>query len=401
MHTPKHLLLIVGTAWLFDAMDVALLSFIMPLLKSEWQLSSTQLGLVGAMTSVGMIFGAIACGRLADTFGRKHVLMGTLILFSASNLALAFAPNVAWFMVIRFITGIGLGGELPVAATMLADHFTGVRRSQMLVLGDSFWAWGWIVASLIAYLVMPAFGWRIAVAVTLIAALYAFILREHLPQEPVHQASKHTPFKELLQPQHAKPLFTLSIMWFIVMLTYYGIFLWLPSVLTMRGFSIVNSLGYTLAMSVAQLPGYYLAAWLMGKISRKLIMGIYLLGTIGAALVFGTANSTAIILIAGAALSFFDLGAWGTLIALTPGQFPQAIRGTAMGCAQSVGRIGATIGPFLVGWLFDAGIGIHGVFGIFVGMLLVALVVLLVGVKDFNVLDDTQTTSEAPHAAKL
>ncbi|WP_390410635.1 MFS transporter [Lacticaseibacillus jixiensis] len=400
MKAPKHLLLIVGTAWLFDAMDVALLSFIMPLLKGEWQLSATQLGLVGAMTSIGMIFGAVACGRLADTFGRKHVLMGTLILFSLSNLALAFAPNVTWFMAIRFITGIGLGGELPVAATMLADNFTGVKRSQMLVLGDSFWAWGWIVASLIAYLVMPAFGWRIAVAVTLIAALYAFILREHLPQEAPRTHALRTPFKTLAKPEHAKPLFTLSVMWFIVMLTYYGIFLWLPSVLTMRGFSIVNSLGYTLAMSVAQLPGYYLAAWLMTKLSRKMIMGIYLIGTIIAALVFGNANSTAIILIAGAALSFFDLGAWGTLIALTPGQFPQAVRGTAMGLAQSVGRVGATIGPFLVGWLFDAKFSIHGVFGIFVGMLLIALVVLAFGVKDFNVADEAESEMKAD-AVKL
>ena len=400
MKTPKHLLLIVGTAWLFDAMDVALLSFIMPLLKTEWSLTGTQLGLVGAMTSIGMIFGAVLCGRLADAYGRKHVLMGTLILFSASNLALAFAPNVEWFMAIRVVTGFGLGGELPVAATMLADHFTGVKRSQMLVLGDSFWAWGWIVASLIAFLVMPAFGWRIAVAVTLVAALYAFILREHLPAEPKHEKTAHAPFAELMKPAHFKPLATLSVMWFIVMLTYYGIFLWLPSVLTMRGFSIVNSLGYTLAMSIAQLPGYYLAAWLMGKVSRKLIMGIYLGGTIVAALVFGNASSTAMILIAGAALSFFDLGAWGTLIALTPGQFPKIIRGTAMGTAQSIGRIGATVGPFLVGWLFDAGFGIHGVFGLFVGLLIIALLVLVFGVKDDNIEDVTES-QVADNAAKL
>ncbi|MCI1985980.1 MAG: MFS transporter [Lactobacillus sp.] len=396
MHTPKHLLLIVGTAWLFDAMDVALLSFIMPLLKTEWQLSATQLGLVGAMTSIGMILGAVACGRLADTYGRKPVLMGTLILFSLSNLALAFAPNVGWFMAIRFVTGIGLGGELPVAATLLADHYHGVKRSQMLVLGDSFWAWGWIVASLIAYLVMPAFGWRIAVGVTLIAALYAFILREHLPEETTPSTDNRAPFTVVVRPQHLKPLISLSLMWFIVMLTYYGIFLWLPSVLTMRGFSIVNSLGYTLAMSIAQLPGYYLAAWLMRKISRKVIMGLYLTGTIVASLLFGTANSTVVILIAGAALSFFDLGAWGTLIALTPGQFPQLIRGTAMGIAQSIGRVGATIGPFLVGWLFDAKVGISGVFGLFVGLLLIALGILVFGVRDVDVADDQTPTAKAP-----
>ncbi|MCI1890888.1 MAG: MFS transporter [Schleiferilactobacillus harbinensis] len=388
MQRSKHLLLIVGTAWLFDAMDVALLSFIMPLLKTEWHLNATQLGLVGAMTSVGMIVGAIVCGRLADTYGRKHVLMGTLILFSLSNLALVFAPNVNWFMAIRFLTGVGLGGELPVAATIIADHYTGVKRSQMLVLVDSFWAYGWILASLIAYLVMPLFGWRAAAALTVVAAVYAFVLREHLPAEAPRQQVQRTPFRELLSVQHRRPLIMLSAMWFIVMLTYYGIFLWLPSVLTMRGFSVVNSLGYTLAMSVAQLPGYYLAAYLMKHISRKMILGIYLTGTIIASLVFGTASNTAIIFIAGALLSFFDLGAWGTLIALTPGQFPQAIRGTAMGTAQSVGRVGATVGPFLVGWLFDAQFGIPTVFGLFVGLLLIAVVILIFGVQEKSVEDD-------------
>ncbi|MFD1392649.1 MFS transporter [Lacticaseibacillus jixianensis] len=388
MKTPKHLLLVIGTAWLFDAMDVALLSFIMPMLKTEWQLSSTQLGLVGAMTNVGMIFGAVGCGRLADTFGRRRVLMGTLVLFSLSNLALAFAPDVTWFMIIRFVAGISLGGELPVAATVLADHFTGVKQSQMLVLADSFWAWGWIVASLIAYLVMPAFGWRIAVGVTLIASFYAFILREHLPAEAPRTDHARAPFRELLTGRNLATLIPLSALWFIVMLTYYGIFLWLPSVLTMRGFSIVSSLGYTLAMSFAQLPGYYLAAWLMTKISRKKIMALYLTGTILASLVFAAASSTALILIGGAALSFFDLGAWGTLIALTPGQFARRIRGTAMGTAQSVGRVGSTIGPFLVGWLLDAQFGLHGVFGIMIGLLLLALVLLLVFVKDQPVSED-------------
>lgn len=389
MQRPKRLLLVIGTAWLFDAVDVALLSFIMPLLKTEWQLNATELGLVGAVTSVGMALGAIVCGRLADVYGRKHVLMGTLILFSLSNLALVFAPNVQWFMVIRFLTGVGLGGELPVAATMIADHYTGTKRSQMLVLVDSFWAYGWIIASLIAYLVIPLWGWRAAAAFTVIAALYAFVLREHLPVEAPRPKAQRSTFGELFAPQRRWPLIMLSAMWFIVMLTYYGIFLWLPSVLTMRGFSVVNSLGYTLAMSVAQLPGYYLAAYLMGKISRKLVLGIYLVGTIGASLVFGMAANTVTILISGAFLSFFDLGAWGILIALTPLQFPQAIRATAMGTAQSVGRIGATIGPFLVGWLFDAEFGIQGVFGLFVGLLVLAVIILIFGVREETV-EDTE-----------
>ena len=383
----NHLLLIVGTAWLFDAMDVALLSFIMPLIRGEWHLSESTLGGISAITSIGMIFGAVFAGRLADMIGRKHVLMGTLVLFSLGNLALIFAPNITVFMIIRFITGLGLGGELPVAATLLADNFSGTKRSQMLILGDSFWAYGWIIASLVAWLLMPIFGWRIAAIVTAVAGLYAFILRRHLPEEKPHDKTEHAAFSEIWHSSYRRQLIVLAVLWFIVMLTYYGMFMWLPSVLTMRGFSIVNSMGYTLLMSIAQLPGYYLAAYLMKRVARKTILAVYIGGTIVASVLFVSATSSVIILIAGAMLSFFDLGAWGTLIAITPSQFPQAIRGTGMGTAQSIGRVGAAIGPYLVGWLLDGQASIQLIFGIFIGLLIIALITLVAGLHDHSVED--------------
>ena len=383
MDNSKRFLLIIGTAWMIDALDVALLSFIMPLLKTEWALNATQLGVVAAITSAGMMVGALLCGRLSDMFGRKKVLIGTLILFSLSNLALVFAPNVTWFIIIRFVTGIGLGGELPVAATIIADRYTGKKRSQMLVLSDSFWAYGWILASVIAFFVIPHFGWRVAVMLTVIFASYALVLRKHLPPDPLVK-TKHTtqPFQELLFPKNKRPFIKISIVWLIVMLTYYGIFLWLPSVLVLRGFPIVNSIGYTLIMSIAQLPGYYLAAHLLSKISPKKLLITYLLGTIASSLVFILSTSLPMVLISGAFLSFFDLGAWGILIALTPSLFQTSIRGTAMGTAQSIGRFGATIGPFLVGWLLDMKTGIAFIFSLFVVLLLIAVIIINFGINE-------------------
>ncbi|MFR8086522.1 MAG: MFS transporter [Leuconostoc gelidum] len=383
MAKSNRFLLIIGNAWMIDALDVALLSFIMPVLKSEWHLNATQLGVVAAITSVGMMIGALLCGKLSDMFGRKKILMGTLILFSLSNLALAFAPNVTWFIIIRFVTGIGLGGELPVAATIIADRYTGKKRSQMLVLSDSFWAYGWILASVIAFFVIPHFGWRVAVMLTVIFASYALVLRKHLPPDPLVK-TKHTtqPFQELLFPKNKRPFIMISIVWLIVMLTYYGIFLWLPSVLVLRGFPIVNSIGYTLIMSIAQLPGYYLAAHLLSKISPKKLLITYLLGTIASSLVFILSTSLPMVLISGAFLSFFDLGAWGILIALTPSLFQTSIRGTAMGTAQSIGRFGATIGPFLVGWLLDMKTGIAFIFSLFVVLLLIAVIIINFGINE-------------------
>ena len=382
----NKLLLLIGTAWLFDALDVALLSFIMPVIKESWHLSAGQMGAVSAVTSLGMMIGALGCGYLADKWGRKPVLIMTLLLFSLGNLALTVTPNVETFLLVRLITGIGLGGELPVAATIIADHFTGTKRARMLVLVDSFWAFGWILASVLSFVVMPKFGWRITVLITAFMGLYTLIMRRHLPEKaPVEQTTKlgfWPALKQVWSTKYRRATICLSILWFVIMFAYYGMFLWLPSVLVMRGFSMVHSFGYTVLMSIAQLPGYYLAAWLIGKLPRKVVLATYLIGTMLSAWAFGTATTETIILISGAWLSFFTLGAWGIMIAFTPGQFEVAARGMGMGFAQSIGRIGATIGPYLVGALIGIGFKIPAIFMVFVGALILGVVVLLFGLHD-------------------
>ncbi|CAM3093280.1 MFS transporter [Lactiplantibacillus plajomi] len=382
----NRLLLLIGTAWLFDALDVALLSFIMPVIKQSWHLSAGSLGAVSAITSLGMMVGAVVCGYLADKIGRKPVLIGTLLLFSVGNLLLTITPSVGWFIAVRFLTGVGLGGELPVAATIIADHFSGTQRARMLVLVDSFWAFGWILASLLSFLVMPKFGWRITVLITALMGFYALLIRRHLPDKTPAEKPNQRPFgaalRQVWSAEYRRATACLSILWFVIMFAYYGMFLWLPSVLVLRGFSLVHGFGYTVLMSLAQLPGYYLAAWLIGKVQRKLVLAVYLFGTMLSAAAFGLANSSLMIIISGAWLSFFTLGAWGIMIAFTPGQFAIDARGMGMGFAQSIGRIGATIGPFLVGALMGVGFKIPAIFMVFVGALILGILVLLFGLRD-------------------
>lgn len=379
------LLMVIGTAWLFDAADVALLSFIMPLLKKEMLLTDGQVGLVSSITTVGMIIGAILFGYLADKFGKKNIIIITLLLFSISNLALALTQNLPQFLLVRFITGIGLGGELPVATTIIADSFSGHRRSKMLILVDSFWAIGWILASLLAFLFMPVYGWRPTVIITSVMALYTLVIRRHLPEQTNVKNDKlnlKVAFGQIWSKDFRRATICLSILWFIIMFTYYGMFLWLPSVLIKRGFSVVHSFKYTLLMSFAQLPGYFLAAYLMGKLSRKKVLAIYLTGTIIGAFMFATAQSEFLVVFSSCILSFFTLGAWGIMIALTPTQYPLEIRGVGIGFTQSIGRIGATIGPYLIGFSLGLGINVSTVFSYFVVGLVIGIIVLVFGMVD-------------------
>jgi putative MFS transporter len=133
-------------------------------------------------------------------------------------------------------------------------------------------------------------------------------------------------------------------------------------------------------MTLAQLPGYFTAAWFIEKFGRKFVLVVYLVGTAISAYFFGTANSTTLLIGSGILLSFFNLGAWGGLYAYTPEQYPTIIRGTGSGLAASFGRIGGVLGPLLVGYWVTQKMPISSIFSIFcISILIAAFAVLFLG----------------------
>ncbi len=384
----KKLLGIAGFAWMFDAMDVGILSFIIAALAVEWDLTSGQMGWIGSVNSIGMAVGALLFGVFADKVGRKKVFMFTLVLFSVASGLSALTTTLAAFLVLRFFVGMGLGGELPVASTLVSESVPAKDRGRMVVLLESFWAAGWLLSALIAYFIIPDFGWRVALIITALPAFYAIYLRLKLPDSPQFEATKketRTVFqniKDVWAKDYAKRTLMLWIVWFTVVFSYYGMFLWLPSVMVMKGFTLIKSFEYVLIMTLAQLPGYFSAAWLIEKMGRKFVLITYLLGTAASALVFGAAETTTLLIVSGMLLSFFNLGAWGALYAYSPEQYPAVIRGTGSGMAASVGRIGGILGPLLVGWLVTANYEIGYIFGIFcVSIVIGVLAVVFLGTE--------------------
>ena len=384
----NKLLGIAGLAWMFDAMDVGILSFIIAALATEWALTPNEMGWIGSVNSIGMAVGALVFGVFADKVGRKKIFMITLILFSVASGLSALTTTLFAFMALRFLVGMGLGGELPVASTLVSESVEAKERGRVVVLLESFWAAGWIVSAVIAYFIIPTYGWRIALLITALPAFYAIYLRLKLPDSPQFTA-KNTESRSIIQnikgvwaKKYAKATSMLWIVWFTVVFSYYGMFLWLPSVMVMKGFSLIQSFEYVLIMTLAQLPGYFSAAWLIEKAGRKFVLITYLLGTAASAFVFGSAESTAMLIISGMLLSFFNLGAWGALYAYSPEQYPTVIRATGSGMAASVGRIGGILGPLLVGSLVTAGYEIGWIFGIFcIAIVIGVLAVIVLGTE--------------------
>lgn len=406
----RKLMVSAGLSWLFDAMDVGLISFVAAALAADWDLGKQQLGFLAAIGSVGMAVGAAVAGSMADRYGRRAVLLATLLVFSVASGLSALAAGFAVLCLLRFAAGFGLGGELPVASTLVSESVRAEDRGRAVVLLESFWAVGWIAAALIGYFVIPDYGWRAAFVIGALPCLYAIYLRRAVQDPPRFKAQRRSReriklrdrFALLWAPRYRTSTIALWVLWFTVVFSYYGMFLWLPQVMVLKGFSLVKSFEYVLFMTLAQLPGYFSAAWLIEKLGRKRVLTIYLIGTAICAWWFGWATSDAMLMTAGACLSFFNLGAWGAMYAYTPELYPTRIRSTGAGMAASFGRIGGVIGPYLVGYLLERGTGITGVFLIFCAAIVVGVVVLLAWGRETRGVDpDDADASSGPAAGAV
>ena len=408
------LLWVIGLGWMFDAMDTGLISFILAKMAEDWHMSPTEKGWVVSIGFVGMAIGAVCSGGLADRIGRKTVFAATLVIYSLATAACAFAPNLTWLLVFRFIVGLGLGGQLPVAVTLVSEYIPAQVRGRFIVLLESFWGLGWLCAALVAYFVIPKFDWHMAFLIGGIPALYAIVIWfkvpesipylinrgriveahalvqqierqcgveviEHIIVKPVAE-KKNVSFTQLWSGAFARRTLMLWLIWFGIVYSYYGIFTWLPSLLVKQGYSIVQSFEYVLVMILAQLPGYMAAAWLVEKLGRKVTLAGFIGMCAVSAYFFGQADTVSMIMFWGCLMSFFNLGAWGVLYTYTPEQYPTNIRAFGSGWASAIGRMGGIVAPMVVTHMMVQSNGFSAIFMMFTAVLLaVAAVILILG----------------------
>lgn len=414
----RRVLWLAGFGWAFDAMDLLLVGYAVVAIAGEFGLTQAERGAVISAGFVGMLLGAAAAGTLADRYGRRPLMMIGLLVYALATGLTALAGGIGVLLLMRFVTGLGLGGELPVASTLVSEVSPAKSRGRQVVLLESFWAVGAILAALIGFLVVSTLGWRWAFAIGALPALYVFVLRRGLPESPrwlarkgrvreareaaalfgvsgdvrIDGAGGGAPGERVAGPRvlwsaaYRRRTFMLWVLWFGMVFSYYGIFTWLPGVLVDAGYGLARGFGFALLITLAQVPGYFSAAYLVERWGRKATLVTYLLGSAVAALLFGLRGlgaeaPVAELLLWGSLVSFFNLGAWGVVYGYTPELYPTAARASGAGWAAGFGRAGGIAGPYLVGvMLGPLALGVGVVFAVFAAVLLViALDVLLLG----------------------
>jgi putative MFS transporter len=383
------LLAICGASWAADAMEVIIISYVIPVVIRQWSLTSAQAGLIGTAIFVGMLLGAWFWGTITDYVGRKIGFQLTVLVDSVFGFLSALSPGYVWLLLLRAITGFGVGGTLPVDYAVFSEYLPKRNRGRYLVLLESFWAVGTIVVAGLAWLILPRVpdvGWRILLAVSAVPGALVFLIRRHIPESPrylliagreeearrvlqrvarengksldidrleVQERTEEITLTALWKKPFARTTLMLWVGWFCISLGYYGVFIWLPGIFVERGFAFLRTYQNTFLLALAQLPGYFSAAYLVERWGRKWTLTVYLLFSGLFTYLFAVVTGLPVIVGSAMLMSFFTLGAWGVLYAYTPELYPTEVRATGMGWASGMTRIAGAIAPILGGWLLS------------------------------------------------
>lgn len=418
----RRFFLVIATAWLADQINVALLGFLLVTLRTYFHLSLLLVGVLGATTYLGQLLGNVFAGYAADRWGRRRVFQSTMIVWGLGSILSALSWGILSLLFFRIVVGIGVGGEAPVAQAYLCEFMPAEKRGKYIAYMEGFWSIGYVLSGAIAFILLPVLpkdGFRLVFVVVGLLAVIIFWLRRFIPESPRWLAEKGR-FQEAeaelagiearVAREYGAPLpapapavviagaggsqlgairtlwsgvyLRRTVMagglWFFALLGYFGLTTWLTTLLKASGHSATSSIGFVTLISLGGIPGFLVAAYLIERLGRKPSMAIFLLGSASMAYLYGHPVA-GLIFVEGFAMQFFFFGMWCVLYAYTPELYPTSVRASGAGWASAFGRVGAIIGPIMVG-VVVSGIGEGGVFTLGAASFAIAvLLVLLLG----------------------
>lgn len=421
----RKLMFMGGLGYTFDSFDGALMGYALSALIVIWHIPKDTAGWLLSSIFFGYLVGALVAGVLADRFGRRRLMLTALLVFCACSLLMGTSSSVTELFIWRVLAGVGIGAETTLIAPYISEFLPAKARGRFVARTVGFLAFGYILAGIAAPLIIspnPEVGWRIAAVVCALPCLLLLWWRRSMPESPrylmargrVAEATaviddiernseidpdatvtpraqissgpeeKTTPLGamatlgKLWAGPMARTTLVLWTLWFVLTGVNYGFSTWLPTLLvTEKGFSITKSFVFALVTAIAQVPGYYIAGWLIDKMERNWLIAIYALGATGSALLVSMSTTEGMLLVGASLLAAFINGSSAVYYTYTAELYPTAIRTTGMGAASAIGRVGGIGAPIAIGYLSSAGLSFANIFLVLVVLLAVAIVVVV------------------------
>ncbi|BET13848.1 MFS transporter [Pandoraea sputorum] len=382
-------LVVAALSLFFDTLDTVITGFVLATLRPLWGFDAATIGVISAIGLGGYLVGSALAGFAADRYGRKKMIMLTLVLYSLFSASRGLVNDVWSFAALNFFTWLFVGAESSIVPPYLAELWPTRVRGKLGGWMMGFFALGIAVSPIWALNIIPHWGWRAALFLTLPFAIVVGLMRSGLPESPrwllrrgraaeaeavlasieqrvgrrlpdeavapgMSSSSATAPAvdarpakawraRDLLSPRFRKVTLMLWATWFAEYGVLYTFMTFVPTLLAMEGFSIVKSFEFSIAIYASVIPGYVLGGYVVDWLDRKPTAILAFIGTAIFGTLFGVSTSSTTLMVFGGLTSFCLALGSTAIYSYTPELYPTEIRATGMGLASAWGRAGAIL----------------------------------------------------------
>jgi len=371
----RRTLLAAAMGWALDAFDTMLYSLVLAMLMRDLGMSKSTAGSLGTLTLLASGIGGVLFGFLADRIGRKQALMASILTYSACSFASGLATSITMLAVMRFILGLGMGGEWNTGATLVAESWPTEFRAKAIAIVQSSWAIGFAAAALVAGPVSRYYGWRAVFFVGILPALITLWIQRRVPESEMWQqradaeSARQTAtvdkdactqegggFATIFKPPYVRHTIALLLFNFFGMFAWWGLFTWLPPYLSLpieqggRGLSVMNMTTLMVVLNLCGMfPGYASFGWVADHIGRRTAFRVYSLVAALMIPLYAMARSQSMLLVVGTLVAFFGTGLFSGSGIMGSEIFPTAVRARALGFTYNGARTMSSLAPFVIG----------------------------------------------------
>lgn len=400
---------IIGYA--MDGLDVLILSFAMAAIVSEFGLTLGEGGLIATYTLIGTVLGGYLFGIFADYYGRVHTFSLTIIIFSIFTGACAFADNVTHLNILRFLAGLGLGGEYGIGMTLVSETWPAAKRARATAGVAMGWQAGAVLAAILAAVVLPDYGWRGLFLVGVVPALLAAWARHGIKEPPMWvkrkemkkalaarkangealtaeeeeqlAEAKKFPLAHLFAgPSKTVTTLSLTVMTSVQNFGYYGIMVWLPMILLKEhGLTTKSMSGWMIVTVIGMIAGIYVFGYLCDRLGRKVPYLIFYVCAAAMVYIYVNLGTPIALLFGGAFLGFFCNGMMAGYGTLLSENYTTDARSTAQNFIFNTGRAVGGFAPAIIGALAQSH-GFSATFALLSCVYIAAAVNVLLFIKD-------------------
>ena len=353
----KKTLFASTVGYALDGMDMMILGVCFSLISVSFNLSKTDLGTLTSVTLLGAVLGGILFGVLADKYGRVRVFSWTILIFSLFTGLCAISPNYESFLIFRFLSGLGLGGEFGIGMTLVSESWPKHKRSRATSIVALGFQAGIILSTLTVNFVGQAYGWRWAFAVGVLPALFVAWTRKGLEEPEIWQNLKDQNKNEIAvgklfkTPKTTATTIGLTIACAVQNFGFYGLMVWMPSMIASElKLPFKDTLYWTISTTIGMSLGILIFGWLCDKFGRRPSYIIFLLISAVSIWFYFQQTDMIILIIFGSAIGFFVNGMMGGYGALLAEHYPTDARSSAENIIFNVGRGIAGISQVLIAY---------------------------------------------------